>query len=559
MNKSTTMAEHNDGIHFVAGPLANIADATIGLGIGVVDLGIGVVGLGAQVVEQTFNFALGNDRTKKREGNIANEVINRAKDFLQHASHVGTSDTTRSLTGILQHLLIMILPALENLNPELVLATAVKLSKMAVTTVLLRIGQIGVIVAGIYSNQLNPATLSFLWSDLSELANFLLDIVECAKCYASAMSLDGKYEPKSLHGQDNEFDFSQAMNRHAIICQIQRLAKSLITILESATVSTRFDEIDMTARTRLQSDVGDAGCELGTVIEVRPTGWQRVIHPKIEQWARPPTSPAGEAEKLPLDKSPKETKPDKVKVETEKWIFINGIATEPFWLHLACKKLAKWSSREVTGVYNGGDGILWDLIECAGERDERGVGNVTSQKNLIQRTKSSRRAQESLQGQLETALQRPTEGPGSYSHIVVIAHSQGCLILRLALEHLIENKGWDIPTLMLQRLCIFTFGNPSVNWQFRDGSQLSSYVRHTEHFANEKDFVAKLGVLNEHTQLGYGTDPVFVNKQPNWTGHLFGTQYSLDPNHYRQRDGSATADPIGHMSWLLQCKDGASM
>ncbi|KAH8702783.1 hypothetical protein GQ44DRAFT_732727 [Phaeosphaeriaceae sp. PMI808] len=578
------MAKHNDGIPFIAGHIANIADATI-------RLGIGVVGLGAQVVEQTFNFAVGNDRTQEMEGNIANEVINRAKDFLQHANHdpvrhlasavldlvcpvvalmdpqtlltsllragscvinrirnVGTNDTTRLLTGILQDSLNLVLPALENLNPELVLATAVKLSKMAVKTVLLRIGQIGVIRAGIYSNELNPTTLAFFWNNRSELASFLLDIVECAKCYASAMSLDGKYEPNSLHGQDNEFDFSQAMNRHAIICQIQRLAKSLIFILESATMATPFIAIDMTARTQLQSDVG---CEPGTVIEVRPAGWQRVIHPQNGQWARPPTSPAGEAEKLPLNKSPKDTKADKVKVETEKWIFINGIATEPFWLHLACKKLAKWSSREVTGVYNRGDGILWDLIECGGERDERGVGNVMSQ-NKLQRTMSSLQAQESLQNQLKTALQRPTEDQGSYSHIVMIAHSQGCLILRLALEHLIANNDWDIRTSMLQRLCIFTFGNPSVNWQFRDGSQLSSYVRHTEHFANEKDFVAKLGVLNDHTRPGYGTDPVFVNKQPDWTGHLFGTQYSLDPSHYRDRDGPATANQTRHRSWLLR-------
>lgn len=535
------MAEHNDGIPFLAGPIAQVAGAAIRLSIGAVGL-----------VEQTFNFAIGNDRTKNLKENIADEFINIAEDVLQHANYdpirhftaavldlvcpvvelmdpqmlltsllgagncvvnrirnVGTNDTTRLFTVFLQNSLDLALPALNNLNPELVLATAVDLSKMVVKTVLLRIGQIGVIAAGIYSNELNPKTLAFFWNNRSELASFLLDLAECAKCYASAMSLDGKYEPKSLHGQDNELDFSQAMNRHAIICQIQRLAKSLIFILESATMATPFNAIDMTAQTQLPSDLD---CELGTVIEVKPAGWQRVIHPKKGQWARPPTSPAGEAERLPSNEDPKDTKADKVKVETERWIFINGIATEPFWLHLACQRLAKWSSREVTGVYNRGDGILWDLIECGGERDERGVGNITSQDNLIQRTMSSLRAQESLRNQLETFLQRPTEGQRSYSHIVMIAHSQGCLILRLALKHLIANCGLDIRTSMLQRLCIFTFGNPSVNWQFCDGSQLSSYVRRTEHFANEKDFVAKLGVLNEHKQPGYGADPIFVNK-----------------------------------------------
>ena len=295
------------------------------------------------------------------------------------------------------------------------------------------------------------------------------------------------------------------------------------------------------------------------MIQVRPCGWQRVIHPHIGPWTRPPTTSAGEAETLPLNRNPKETEADRVKVKNEKWFFINGIATEPFWLHLACKKLAIWSSRDITGVYNRGDGILWDLIECAGERDDHGVGSITSQNDLIQRTMSSVLAEQSLQNQLEAALQTPIEGPGSYSNIVMIAHSQGCLILRLALEKLIEvhDDGSDIRTAMLRRLYVFTFGNPSVNWQFKNGRQLSSYVRCTEHFANEKDFVAKLGVLNPHTRLGYGTDEIFVNKQPDWIGHLFGTQYSLDPNHYGNRDAPAGANPTGQNSWLLRCRNGA--
>lgn len=64
----------------------------------------------------------------------------------------------------------------------------------------------------------------------------------------------------------------------------------------------------------------------------------------------------------------------------EKWIFINGIDTELFWLHLACKKLAKWPSREVTGVFNWGDGILWDSVESVGERDSQGNTGSSSQK-----------------------------------------------------------------------------------------------------------------------------------------------------------------------------------
>ncbi|KAH9203686.1 hypothetical protein DL95DRAFT_439473 [Leptodontidium sp. 2 PMI_412] len=532
MGNSHSQPQNHDGIPF-AGDIAK----------GLVQLGLNAIGFGAKVSQELSNVLIGPDNTEEIASKIANEFITAPKDILKQANHERVKELVAAVLELIcpvvelmdpQALLSSLLGAgscafkrihnvsmngdmtrwltsiLEDrLSPRLVLDTIVTFSKLVVKTVLLKIGQIGVITAGIYSNDLNLSTLAFIWNDRSEFARFLLDVTECAKCYATAMSLDGRAR-QNTHGEDNEFDFSKAMNRHAITCQIQRLARSLIYILESAATATTFNAIDMTAQTQLQSDVD---CELGTVIQVK----------------------------------------------NEKWFFINGIATEPFWLHLACKKLAIWSSREITGVYNRGDGILWDLIECAGERDDHGVGSITSQNNLIQRTMSSVLAEQSLQSQLEAALQTPIEGPGSYSNIVMIAHSQGCLILRLALEELIEvhDDGSDIRTAMLRRLCVFTFGNPSVNWQFKNGMQLSSYVRRTEHFANEKDFVAKLGVLNPHTRLGYGTDEIFVNKQPDWIGHLFGTQYSLDPNHYGDRDAPAGVNPTGQNSWLLRCRNGA--
>jgi hypothetical protein len=86
---------------------------------------------------------------------------------------------------------------------------------------------------------------------------------------------------------------------------------------------------------------------------------------------------------------------------------------------------------------------------------------------------------------------------------------------------------------------------------------LSSHVLRTEHFANEGDFVAKLGVLskNKPRNSGYANDCVFINRQPGWVGHLFGTQYSLHPAHYTDGNGQNT----GGKSWLLACANGAPM
>lgn len=418
------------------------------------------------------------------------------------------------------------------------------------------LGQLGIIQGGILSNEINVATLGLLWNHFDELASFFVDIAECFKCYAPASSLDGKAAPGDLHGRYNELDMSQPMNRHAIACQIQRLVRSVIFILKNMATPIKFDEIEMGEETVLKSD-GD--CRSGTLLEVRPSGWQRVINPsriQEQSWVRLSNSSGAPAEKFcPNAKVPDEPP----KVRGEKWLFVNGIATELFWLHLACKKLANKYSREITGVFNRGDGILWDLIECAGERNVGGTASASSQRKLIQRTRSSRRAQAELKEQLRVALTQA--GGKHYEHIVVIAHSQGCLLLRLALGELIasdSNDAVDIRRTMLERLCVFTFGNPSVDWkldwdsdrpiierlnnskQSGDGADLtflSSHVLCTEHFANETDFVAKLGVMSKPAKersSGYDRKAVFVNSEQDWIGHVFGTQYSKHSKRRRR-------------------------
>ena len=58
--------------------------------------------------------------------------------------------------------------------------------------ILPQIEGVEIIEAGIFSNDINSTTLGLVWNHGVELTRFLVDIVECAKCYAPATSLDGR-------------------------------------------------------------------------------------------------------------------------------------------------------------------------------------------------------------------------------------------------------------------------------------------------------------------------------------------------------------------------------
>ena len=124
-------------------------------------------------------------------------------------------------------------------------------------------------------------------------------------------------------------------------------------------------------------------------------------------------------------------------------------------------------------------------------------------------------------------------------------------------------KSEDVTTnahmaIIRSRLRVFTFGNPSIDWMVIDTAgnsvRLSQYVNHTEHFANERDFVAKLGVVRGYQSLDTGFmdhqgSLTFINRGQEWIGHLFGTQYSLRPQHYGN----------GNNSRLLACAGGVAI
>ncbi|CAG8764650.1 1731_t:CDS:1, partial [Cetraspora pellucida] len=77
---------------------------------------------------------------------------------------------------------------------------------------------------------------------------------------------------------------------------------------------------------------------------------------------------------------------------------------------------------------------------------------------------------------------------------------------------------------LLNKLEVYTFANIS-----REFINPKGLIKCIEHYANEYDFIAKIGVLREVCNPRFN-GKIFVHK--NARGHLFNRYYSLDPDDY---------------------------
>jgi hypothetical protein len=379
------------------------------------------------------------------------------------------------------------------------------------------IGPVDSIWNAIIDNPANQELFDTLKKDWWKVARFFVDLLEPMKRFVRADSKDGTPIPGAdAWNNYNELDMSQAMNRHAVLSQIQRFFKSIIEVFR-------------------QKDLDLGRFEMDTRLVDTDTHEDAVTITALKR------------------------KDDKVQ-RPETWLFVNGIAGEYYWNHLACSKIQDFffdqdkhpedDSKEtqarrtqIKGVFNRSDGILWDLVECAGER----TPEANAARRLSSRTRSSRDAQKALSIALRAAL---LDSKKSRKDIIMIAHSQGCLLLRLTLEEIHADK--QLKDVMSHHLHVSTFGNPAYDWD------VHAYVASTEHFANELDFVAKLGVLRQYSsdgdqntkndmtycsqcESGLSRDKkhllespkqlIFVNNKKQ-SGHLFGSQYSLQAKDY---------------------------
>lgn len=370
------------------------------------------------------------------------------------------------------------------------------------------LGGAALIFRGIFTNRENRTTLDFILDNFVALISFLYDLVRPANVIPGQVIGNGAGNtfatefPPGRQNPYNELDLDRAENRHAVVYQIQRLLMCLANIIRLGRAQNSGNTLDtVEMNVKLQSDFDQSG------------------NP-------PQPTHVSECEESP---------------HGEKWFFINGIANERVWFEGSCDKICNIFQREVVGIFNRSDSLLWDLVECCGERGAAGPNP------LLQQTRSSMAAQDAIKEELERALQ-----DNKLQKVVVIAHSQGCLLLRLALIDLVT-QGLLVDN-MQQKLRVFTFGNPSIDWRVGrtdlvQNDLLSSFSRVTEHYAHQLDFVARLGIVTHQTDPGSGYENNSVFYSNNGRGHLFGAHYPL----------GATAYQNGGNSVLLRAVNGGDM
>ncbi|GFG11879.1 psi-producing oxygenase A [Aspergillus lentulus] len=228
---------------------------------------------------------------------------------------------------------------------------------------------------------------------------------------------------------------------------------------------------------------------------------------------------------------------DPVNDETEPWFFINGVATgyiiiqqlknhanryRKHWHQSNLTALADTFGRQIVGFHNPTKGLILDIVECLIQRD------------LDYKTADIRQGR----AQLRAALAASTT-----KKVVLIVHSQGGIVASSIIDWLYG----ELSESHMQKLEIYTFGNAAR--QFRNPPlhepqdnqpvgnrprrqiQGERAIRHIEHYANKRDFVANIGVLQfaapagAYSNASVFSGTVFVREG---SGHLFNIHY-LDP------------------------------
>ena len=261
----------------------------------------------------------------------------------------------------------------------------------------------------------------------------------------------------------------------------------------------------------------------------------------------------------------------------EHWFFINGIATNADVARLNAACLAHLFHRPLTVVQNATDSLLMDLFECAIGKGFKKDPDSEDRKTM---TEPAWRATAAI---LEAVNSKHTQ------RVVVIAHSQGTIIAANVLRaiakalksELVERPDarWHLFTerlmggvrtetdkivrdnlahslaeltrdglrealLRLAKLEVYTFANCADRMRYVHPSLRVPYM---EHFANERDLVARLGVLSPLRDASQAQaaaaapveidGPVFV--QPGAWGHLLNEHYLTAIDDYLYPGGGA--------------------
>jgi hypothetical protein len=234
---------------------------------------------------------------------------------------------------------------------------------------------------------------------------------------------------------------------------------------------------------------------------------------------------------------------------------------------------------EALALTSSSKGLILDLVECLIQRD------------LDYKTVAIRQGRAHLRG----ALAAPAT-----KKVVLIAHSQGGIIAASIIDWLFG----ELSYAQMQKLEIYTFGNAARQFcnppMFEDlrihGRDLDHdheertctketqqprrqdhgerVLRYIEHYANTKDFVANIGVLQFTTpEAAYSSQSMFSGSLfvRQGSGHLFNMHY-LDPmfgegcafmkSMVEAPDEGGVENialkPVGELSRLYQYRNGES-
>lgn len=154
----------------------------------------------------------------------------------------------------------------------------------------------------------------------------------------------------------------------------------------------------------------------------------------------------------------------------ESWYYINGIATTENEAILQKNVLEKMFEKNIDVIYNPTRGFLMDLAESIKERTFNKKTQIT-----------------------EDVSEKIKEDLMSGRKVVLIGHSQGGIIASGVVNNMIKDK--DVKNY-LTNLELYTFASAADKVSHHKELSLrhERLVPYSEHYVNEKDFVAQIGV-----------------------------------------------------------------
>jgi hypothetical protein len=215
----------------------------------------------------------------------------------------------------------------------------------------------------------------------------------------------------------------------------------------------------------------------------------------------------------------------------ESWFFINGVATDETVARLNARYLVDLFHRPLTVVHNATNSLGLDLLECV-------VG-----KGWDIMTEPALRALPEIVAALESPARR---------RVVVVCHSQGTIIMANVLRALVDERAREpldqarerlkaapdrprfapvrgvVDPKCLKKLEIYAFAtcaDTMCHVPESGRTRKGNPIPWIEHFANEYDLVARLGVLApDMSSWGIRIDGELYRRPDAW-GHLLNEHY----------------------------------